>query len=455
MKPTWTGFGTSFGVVLALGAACLVGCAAKSEQRLGGETNWLSACVDDGDCESSSCVCGACTSECSVDADCSGLAGARCVTRDDPAASAQCGAKTVALCLPECDRDADCASGQDCEGGSCVVGKGGSEPGPTSSMPDPNMTPDASPGGTMPEPSGSGPGPNQSVPNPSGDCVAEDDGGRIEHAPDATDVYLPDCQLALTHEYYRVFQQQDGTAYMIPRPDNHPAFFLPCLQDMDDTFRQTLERYDLCQTEPFDGQQVARVNAMGPADALEIAHYLHEQLVFVPGDSSTSPYADASDILELCQTDDDFKNGAMMERCEFELDQAANGGPRAEIGWTMTAEQALVTATALNALYGIEGEDLCQRLGNDAGLTMSLVIEAQRGPCETDADCIQYGHASQCHDSCGRVVTLDGQGEVDAVRDQIDARQCVLFEEAQCTLVPPPCVPPTEARCIGGMCEGG
>ena len=84
---------------------------------------------------------------------------------------------------------------------------------------------------------GAGGGPSRttrSVMNPTGDCATSGDGSRAGHSPDATDVYLSDCESTLAREYYRVFVKADDTAYMIPRPDGpHTAFFLPCRAEED------------------------------------------------------------------------------------------------------------------------------------------------------------------------------------------------------------------------------
>ena len=179
-------------VVVALWA---LGCEDTDGAALGGETNWLKSCAVDSDCSVGSCVCGACSAECEGEAQCGDLPGAVCVADGEQAFDGQCGtavAPPAGLCLPDCS-DADCGAGQRCEGGACVVVPGG----------------------------GSGGG--MTLDNPSGDCTADGDGGRIGYHSPAGDTYYPDCQNTLAREFWRIFMQDNGDVYMIPRPDGGPS----------------------------------------------------------------------------------------------------------------------------------------------------------------------------------------------------------------------------------------
>jgi hypothetical protein len=211
-----------------------------------------------------------------------------------------------------------------------------------------------------------------------------------------------------------------------------------------------LDRYFLCQEQALSSEQVEAVNAMSPADALAIAHALHQRLVFVAGEAGVRPYASPGDILELCQRNAAFRAGPLQERCDFEL-QAAASGARSEIGWSHTGEQAVVLADALNSLDGIEGGEKCDRLTRDASLSLSRVIESAQGPCTSDADCIGIGHASACHDACG-VIAASHAGDVNTARVAINGEQCSAFERASCTLSVPSCDPPGRPACSGGVC---
>lgn len=54
------------------------GCGAKT-QKVGGETNWLSACTSDEHCVNSQCLCGVCSRHCTDEDDCSEVRGSECV----------------------------------------------------------------------------------------------------------------------------------------------------------------------------------------------------------------------------------------------------------------------------------------------------------------------------------------------------------------------------------------
>lgn len=309
-------------------------------------------------------------------------------------------------------------------------------------------------GGALPE-GGAGAANNvtpRAVPNPSGDCVARADGSRAGHAPNPTDVYLPDCGASVTREYYRVFVQADDTAYMIPRPDGHPDFYLPCRGAADDPLRQALERYALCGGEALTPAQVQRVNSMSPVDALHIAHHLNDTLVFVVGPSGVEPSPFPGDVLEVCKADEVLRSGLLSERCDFEL-QAEASGVRPEMGWNHTGKAGLVLASALDELYGLRGDELCVRLTNAASRSLLPVVEAAAAPCTSDADCAGIAQASECHDACGGVVAAARSAEVDAARAAINAAHCAVFERASCTLIVPPCVPPGTPACLGGACR--
>ncbi len=110
--------------VLALlcGLAFAAGCE-KSHQPLGpsadSNTNWLMECSRDGDCDSTSCLCGQCTVECTEQTDCGELDGARCTMPEDhdPCMTS---AQAAPVCLRECESDADCGDRGDCLRGRCL-----------------------------------------------------------------------------------------------------------------------------------------------------------------------------------------------------------------------------------------------------------------------------------------------------------------------------------------------
>jgi hypothetical protein len=239
---------------------------------------------------------------------------------------------------------------------------------------------------------------------------------------------------------------------MIPRPDNHPTFASVCTNP-EAPFAIVLNRYDLCQKEAFSSSQVDAVNAMAPSDALAIAHFLHERLVFVATENGVNPGARAEDILEACKSDEAFRTGPMSRRCDFEIASEQSGG-RDDIGWQHTGEQGIALADKLNELYGMANADLCQRLANDAHMTLQSVIEENRGPCTNDDDCVSVADSSTCHDGCGAVAAMSNLTELEAAKERLASEQCGGWERAECgPVIIRPCIQPLPAACVAGICQ--
>jgi hypothetical protein len=113
-----------------LAALCLcaaAACSSKEESReVGGDTHWLQACDDDGECGRGSCSCGLCTEPCTRDAECAGGPAAQCYATASPGVRAACAAGTAldpsatGICLAQCSADRECTHGQQCIGGACA-----------------------------------------------------------------------------------------------------------------------------------------------------------------------------------------------------------------------------------------------------------------------------------------------------------------------------------------------
>jgi len=193
------------------------------------------------------------------------------------------------------------------------------------------------------------------VRNPSGACVAPPgNGARPGHGPGEAR-YLPDCKPPLRREYYRVFAQSEQLAFMVPRPDDAaPTRALCASEAQGSPLRVLFDRYTLCSAVA----DVARVNAMTPADAMAIGHALHERMRFsaVGGDVRPFPYAD--DMLAVCDAEPALAQGALAERCAYERDLArrAAEGPIAEPYRLPPDPEGPPLAAALNKLYGIASE---------------------------------------------------------------------------------------------------
>lgn len=186
--------------------------------------------------------------------------------------------------------------------------------------------------------------------NPTGDCEPDGDGSRTGHDPGDSQ-YLPDCDPPLLREYYRVFAQEDKTAYMIPRPDTLGLRYGYCDGD-DRELGELFDRNGLCV--PIADPEV--VNSMTPADALQIAHVLHEELVFVAEQHDESwsvwPGAMSDDVVAACDRAAVDLSDA-QDACRFHREKVTSKS-HDDLGRSYTRAEAEQLAPALNELYGIE-----------------------------------------------------------------------------------------------------
>jgi hypothetical protein len=226
--------------------------------------------------------------------------------------------------------------------------------------------------------------------NPSGTCAAEDNGGREGyHSPGPNDTYLPDCSNPLKRELWRVFQQEDGTAYMIPRPDGLGIKYNLCSNDetdigtpplVDDTLSSKAEQYGLCD-EIVDP---SLLNNMDRADALKFANVFHRQLFFVANGDSIDPWVPDTDVLAACATlpDDDSTAAAKMY-CERVKGRCNGSGECVDIGIIPSSEAVTQLVPALNEIYGaVSTGDQC--VSDDWGATFGC---PQAGCADAPQDC--------------------------------------------------------------------
>lgn len=93
--------------------------------------------------------------------------------------------------------------------------------------------------------------------------------------------------------------------------------------------------------------------------------------------------------------------------------------------------------------------DGCQSLSKPATDQVLAEIE-QHLSCAEDADCVSIGVASACFDHCSRAVNQAG---VNAVKSALANADCREFVAADCSVIPPPCAPPSSPICNEGRCE--
>lgn len=185
------------------------------------------------------------------------------------------------------------------------------------------------------------------VENPTGDCAADGDGSRTcTHAPEAGDIYLPDCAAPLDREYWRVFAPSEASAYVFPRPDGATATAQACA-DGDADVLAALDTYGLCGG-PADPDVV---NDMALVDAFTITRALHERLAFVAADGAgeVDPHVPFDDAMLICADPD-----AVLDAWCAAQAARQTGDDCTDIGIVMSAEEAEAVALAANRLYGID-----------------------------------------------------------------------------------------------------
>jgi hypothetical protein len=340
------------------------------------ETHWLARCSTTSECpEGASCSCGICTRTCDDPSACGSDVSAACVTTD---AIATCtSSATGSLCVATCE--GPCPTGTECRGSLCLPAR---------------------------------PPPAFQVENPTGTCEPSDDGSRRgTHTPEPGDVYLPDCDLPVAREYWRVCARGAESAYTFPRLDGSPMLRLVC-RDAGYPISPLVERYGLCAAATTPAE-VDRVNDMLPADALAITHWLHGQLVFRGTDQGVEPPPFPNDVLDACALHPGSRSPELVSVCDEERARLDSGH---DIGLSYAAV-GLELARLLNELYGIEaselavfGPELCS-LPEDGGscfgdFTMyrydpaaAACVPFTWGGCEGNAN--RFETEAQCQALCG------------------------------------------------------
>ncbi|CAB9524844.1 expressed unknown protein [Seminavis robusta] len=268
---------------------------------------------------------------------------------------------------------------------------------------------------------------------PTGDCsdTTGTNGGRVGyHSPSPTDVYLPDCQNPLQRELWRVFVQEDGTAYMIPRPDGLGITYGLCNNDaFDQELMAKAQQYGLCDETVTDPTVI---NSMTPEDALRFANAFHRQLRFsISDDNQIYPWAPDEDILLACEN---ITSQAALGHCEALANRCNDDtGECIEIGVIPSVEAVQELVPALNALYGVleEGETCIPStvFGPTFGCPVADCFAEQSAGCEYDTagapfsvnelgDCCQR----QCYavDSNGNECTGNNNPQEEKIGEECD-----------------------------------
>lgn len=92
--------------------------------------------------------------------------------------------------------------------------------------------------------------------------------------------------------------------------------------------------------------------------------------------------------------------------------------------------------------------------GGDCGAKKSAAVERvskvleQNSACATSADCVTIPFGNSCFDACTRSVSVAGKAAVEEALHRAENNAC-----EGCTLVPPPCAPPSAPTCVAGHCQ--
>ena len=168
------------------------------------------------------------------------------------------------------------------------------------------------------------------------------------HMPSQTTTYLPNPMNPLQRELWRVFKKEDGTAYIIPRPDGLGLEYGMC-QVTNSLFTKA-EQYGLCdRTADPD-----IINSIDPDVALEFTAVFHQNLMFVANGNEISPWVPDEDILLACDTlvgDSKVATESYCTNVRGRCDEKT--GVCLEITFIPSEEEVEILVPALNKIYGI------------------------------------------------------------------------------------------------------
>jgi len=162
----------------------------------------------------------------------------------------------------------------------------------------------------------------------------------------------PDVKLA--REYWIIGVARDGTRFMLPRPDGDPRIVEECRNR--GPLASLFENAQLCAT--ATEASLARVNALTASEARQVSTFLHAHLRFEVVESAdvpvhVDPYALTSDLLDICKTFPEDRNGVMRATCDHLLRNEASSSGAPEIGHAFALDECRVIAARLNQLYAI------------------------------------------------------------------------------------------------------
>lgn len=163
--------------------------------------------------------------------------------------------------------------------------------------------------------------------------------------------YVKNPDVKLRREYWIIGRATDGTHFMLPRPDGDPRIVEECTTN--GPLASLFANASLCQSATQG--TLDRVNRLTASEALQTSTFLHSKLRFVADASAgtgVAPFPHTDDLLDICKTFPDDRNGTLKGVCDEEL-KYENGGARPTIGRVYTADESRVIAARMNEIYGI------------------------------------------------------------------------------------------------------
>ncbi len=106
--------------------------------------------------------------------------------------------------------------------------------------------------------------------------------------------------------------------------------------------------------------------------------------------------------------------------------------------------------TADGGTSGAAGSS-CSELADSARQDVDAVLQAHQA-CTSASDCESVGFSTSCFDSCTRALRKDADASFKAAQEKANGAQCAQFTKQGCKVTIPPCAPPREVACVGGVC---
>lgn len=164
--------------------------------------------------------------------------------------------------------------------------------------------------------------------------------------------YVKNPDVALKREYWIIARSTDGTSFMLPRPDGDPRIVQECRSN--GPLASIFANAKLC--EPASAGTLDRVNRLTTSEAMQTSTFLHSKLKFTvdlsSGSARVEPFPHTDDLLDICKTFADDRNGVLKGMCDEEL-KYENATERPAVARIYSEAECAAMAKRLNEVYGI------------------------------------------------------------------------------------------------------